>query len=156
MDILEDILKYNFPLNNSILGFTGSRYGMSEKQKEMTKIIVEYLKPSELHHGDCVGADKDCNDIVMNVLQNCERISHPGNISHLTAHCIVDKRLPIKKCLVRNRDIVKESDILIACPPTNEEIVRSGTWATIRNARKKGIPICIITKEGILIFENLP
>jgi hypothetical protein len=39
--------------------------------------------------------------------------------------------------LKRNEDMIKKCDMLIACPiDKNKEILRSGTWATIRKARK--------------------
>lgn len=43
----------------------------------------------------------------------------------------------------RNDRIVELSDILIAFPKAETEELRSGTWATIRRARKKGIPVFI-------------
>ena len=45
--------------------------------------------------------------------------------------------MPPKPYLKRNEDIVNKCDVLIACPiDKNKEILRSGTWATIRKARK--------------------
>ena len=39
--------------------------------------------------------------------------------------------------LERNLNIIKNSSILIACPiDKNNEELRSGTWSTIRKARK--------------------
>ena len=36
----------------------------------------------------------------------------------------------------RNKDIVNSCDILIACPENDKEVIRSGTWSTIRYAKK--------------------
>jgi hypothetical protein len=37
------------------MGSTGTREGMSDRQKEtLLKVLAEY-KPAEFHHGDCVG-----------------------------------------------------------------------------------------------------
>lgn len=45
--------------------------------------------------------------------------------------------MPEKPYLKRNDDIIKNSQILIACPiDKTKEILRSGTWSTIRKARK--------------------
>ena len=42
-----------------------------------------------------------------------------------------------KSYLHRNIDIIKNSSLLIACPvDKNKEELRSGTWSTIRQARK--------------------
>lgn len=43
--------------------------------------------------------------------------------------------------LKRDDRIVYHSDVLVAFPKTRNEVMRSGTWATIRRARKKGIPV---------------
>lgn len=40
--------------------------------------------------------------------------------------------------MARNDLTITKLDILLAFPMTNEEEVRSGTWATIRRARKAG------------------
>jgi predicted Rossmann fold nucleotide-binding protein DprA/Smf involved in DNA uptake len=43
--------------------------------------------------------------------------------------------------MARNDAIVAHSDVLLAFPRTREEVVRSGTWATIRRARKAGVEV---------------
>lgn len=48
-----------------------------------------------------------------------------------------------KPYLKRNIDIVDNTDILIGCP-SGEEIVRSGTWHTIRYAKKQNKKIMMI------------
>jgi len=50
--------------------------------------------------------------------------------------------------LVRNRDIVDATDMLIAAPATRKEVLRSGTWATIRYAKKMKKWIYIIYPSG--------
>lgn len=49
-----------------------------------------------------------------------------------------------KPYLERNTDIVTNSDIIIGCPldPT-KEVIRSGTWSTIRKAKKMNKKIFI-------------
>ena len=53
--------------------------------------------------------------------------------------------LPEKEYIERNHDVVDTCDLLIAMPNTELEVVRSGTWATIRYARK--------LKKVIVILE---
>jgi hypothetical protein len=48
----------------------------------------------------------------------------------------------------RNDRIVFHSDILFAFPKTSIEQKRSGTWATVRRARRKGIPIFFFPLNG--------
>ncbi len=62
--------------------------------------------------------------------------------------------LESKPYLERNRDIVDASEVLIACPSTREEVMRSGTWATVRYARKKGMKITLIFRDGTCEKEN--
>ena len=54
--------------------------------------------------------------------------------------------------LQRDQDMVDEADYLWAVT-CGEEIQRSGTWTTVRMARKKGIPITIIMPNGEIILE---
>jgi predicted Rossmann fold nucleotide-binding protein DprA/Smf involved in DNA uptake len=47
--------------------------------------------------------------------------------------------------LVRNKVIVNISDVILATPFEDKEVMRSGTWSTIRYARKVGkTPIIIL------------
>ncbi|HEY8864588.1 MAG TPA: hypothetical protein VIO37_10510 [Candidatus Dormibacteraeota bacterium] len=41
---------------------------------------------------------------------------------------------PVKPYLERDRDIVADVELLIACPGEFHEINRSGTWYTVRRA----------------------
>jgi arginase family enzyme len=52
-----------------------------------------------------------------------------------------------KNYLERNEDIVRDTDFLIACPE-GSEVMRSGTWATVRYARKKGRTIVVFWPDG--------
>lgn len=97
----------------------------------------------EFHHGNCVGADAlACNFAHM---AGFKTISHPCDVASMRAFgTINDETRPIKKPLHRNHDIVNECEILIASPESLEEIIRSGTWATVRYARKQNKPIILL------------
>jgi hypothetical protein len=41
----------------------------------------------------------------------------------------------------RNDVLVAHADVLLAFPKTPQEELRSGTWATIRRARKAGVEV---------------
>jgi hypothetical protein len=58
-----------------------------------------------------------------------------------------------KKYVERDHDIVDETDMMISFPPTNKEILRSGTWTTIRYARKKKKKLYIIYPDGSCVLE---
>ena len=57
-----------------------------------------------------------------------------------------------KDYLERNHDIVDETDMLIATPGEEQEVQRSGTWATIRYARKQKRTILTIYPSGRALF----
>lgn len=126
-----------------IVGFTGSRNGMTDCQKESVYLILKTHKHgiSEFHHGDCVGAD--CQAHVIAVDCGYDIIIHPPTNTSLRAFC-EGTLLKQKNYLERNRNIVDCCDVLLACPNTIEEQKRSGTWYTIRYAMRSGKQFRII------------
>ena len=103
-------------------------------------LAKRYGNTEEAHHGDCIGADAQFH-YIFNFLVKVMH-AHPCDIEKLRANCAADVIHEIKPPLERNRDIVRSIDILIAAPAQDNEIRRgSGTWATIRYARKAGLTI---------------
>jgi hypothetical protein len=125
------------------IGFTGTRRGMSYNQKKNFRIIfgaLAQIYEIKLHHGDAIGADAEADAIGR--LYNAKIIIHPPTDPKYRAFCCKrgDIQFPEKPYLVRDRDIVDPCDLLISTPMTVVEILRSGTWATIRYARKTDKP----------------
>jgi hypothetical protein len=115
------------------IGFTGTREGMSDCQIHQFERIVLALSYNllEFHHGDAAGADRQARDLISGSFSRyIEIVAHPAGPDPLA----------------RNREIVAESDILIAAPLTDKETIRSGTWATIRYARRAGIPVVQLSR----------
>jgi hypothetical protein len=56
--------------------------------------------------------------------------------------------------LIRNRLIAARCDALLATPAEPDEVLRSGTWSTIRYARKEGKPITLILPSGEIREER--
>ena len=143
------------------IGFTGTRSSMTVHQWNWTKrTIYQYLRDWEntLHHGDCVGADEQVHRLVRGIQQQCQSqriklIGHPPTDPRHRAHCDFDHILPEKPYLERNHDIVDACHLLIACPRGMDEELRSGTWAAIRYARKKHVPVTIIWPDGTTTEE---
>ena len=134
-----------------IYGFTGSREGLNSNQKNkikklLSKALATY-KTIEVHHGDCVGSDEDFHKLCVKLSSNINIFIHPPACDKLRAYCKSDNVLTEKDFLTRNKDIVNSCDILIACPLSSEEILRSGTWATIRHAEKLGKKIKMYPKN---------
>lgn len=134
------------------VGFTGTQSGMKVKQaKALLKQLKRLMSDStnEFHHGDCIGADKEAHDIVVEYL-GCGIVIHPPENNVKRAFCKSGNILKIcdqKEYLARNRDIVDQTDILVACPKGPEER-RSGTWSTVRYAKKVGRRVIIIMPDG--------
>lgn len=143
------------------IGFTGSREGGTPALLSVLNELVvdQFVLATEFHHGCCVGWD-ELACLLVGYCVRCNptfvRIAHPGDWPSLTSKLAKTNSevvLPSKKNLVRNRDIVNACEWLIACPRTQEEELRSGTWATIRYARKMGRRITIINPDGTLTEE---
>jgi hypothetical protein len=104
----------------------------------------------EFHFGLCIGADEQAA-IIAQELGGFRIIAHPGYSpknptnrlyrSEFTGNDEVREEKPFIK---RDHDIVDETAHLIAAPWTAEEQRRSGTWATVRYARKVGKPITLV------------
>lgn len=133
-------------------GFTGSRVGMTPEQKHAVRLELERACIRWWHHGDCVGSDKDFHGIARAF--GCLIEVHPPNIDTLRAFCNGDIMHPAKDYVARDHDIVKSSSRLLATPSSMFEIGFSGTWLTVRYARKLRRPVTIIFPDGSVKREN--
>lgn len=136
------------------IGFTGTQEGTTDIQRRLFELLYRHLARSsetEFHHGDCIGADEQADFIVSTL--GAYRVSHPASNANKRAWTKADEERKPKPYLERNRDIVADTQVLIAMPKGKEEL-RSGTWATIRYARKAGKPIYIIYPNGAVHIEN--
>lgn len=124
------------------IGITATQEGASASQKKQLRWLLAMLRATELDHGDCIGGDKDADDIAREL--GLRITLHPPENPAKRAWCQGDHTAPPKPYLDRNRDIVDETDLLVVMPRTKEEELRSGTWATYRYARKVGKPTLIL------------
>lgn len=131
------------------VGFTGTQFGMMEDQLYTLYNLLEQLEFNEFHHGNCIGADEQAVLVVKQLDANIQVHSHPptfsGKESHLNMNDVSYERKPY---LYRNKDIVNFSDMMFATPKEFTEQLRSGTWATIRYAKKSGAPLTVIYPDG--------
>lgn len=100
------------------------------------------------HHGDCIGADVDFHKISR--VQGLSVIGHPPIKTNLRAYCEFDEVREPKEFIIRNHDIVNESNWMIFTPSGFIEILRSGTWSTVRYAKYKNKEGHIIWPDGII------
>jgi len=120
------------------LGITGTREGMSPAQKELFEFVAREYNPTEFHHGDCEGADAEAHDIIRHINPSIRIVVHPPIYPYRRAYKKGDEMRPPYDYIPRDKNIVNEINYLIGAPLTDEEIIRSGTWTTIRYAKKIG------------------
>lgn len=142
-------------------GFTGTRRGMSPKQEVAVTALLIKLNPTEVHHGDCIGADEDFAAISH---CHCEPrpkiVAHPGKIANggdneLRANSPYnDEVRETKTHFARNREIVDESDAVIATPFESERQPTGGTWYTVGYAKKKKKRLYIVWPSGTIEESN--
>lgn len=121
-----------------IIGFTGTKRGMTQRQRATVRYLLAELQMTELHHGDCVGADAQAHQEAL--LRGAAVVVHPPADPKLRAYCSGFRVtvLEPREYLKRNGDIVDACEVLICAPKQKAEQVRSGTWTTIRYAKKRG------------------
>lgn len=137
------------------LAFTGTRQGMTDAQRQTVKRLLETLKPTEVHHGDCVGSDDDFANICHNLDARPRIVAHPGKSAtgmddhDLRAHnAHNDEILPIETHFKRNRTMVKLSPVLIATPYESAHQKTGGTWYTIDLAKKSQSTVFVVWPDG--------
>jgi hypothetical protein len=128
-----------------IVSFTGTRHGMTAVQLLSLADTLLEVGATELHHGDCVGADAEADAVAQRL--EIPRVVHPPLGGRYRAWiregptCTVLAPAPY---LTRNLAIVDAGQMLIAAPQTREEEQRSGTWATVRYGRRLGRMVVIL------------
>lgn len=139
------------------VGITGTRNRITFEQDDTIWKLIKYMGATEIHHGDCTGADAASHAAVLGIRHQTQEgylppiklIIHPPIADVWRAFCqdYDEIREPLLYS-IRNHAIVDETDLLIAVPQTSNEQIRSGTWATIRYARQTGKPVMIIEPNG--------
>ncbi|MGJ4734846.1 hypothetical protein [Leptospira levettii] len=146
-------------MKDLIIGITGSREGFTETQKEAFLSLLSQYEVVEVHHGDCVGVDEGIHQTLLDGKKETPKIIrihiHPPTDLKQRAFC--QKKYETKDVLVhsyateeylkRNQAIVMATNELWAFP-SGPEKQRSGTWATIRFARKTGKPVKLFWPDG--------
>lgn len=142
-----------------IAGFTGTRTGMTPEQQTAFCRLLISLSVTDLHHGDCVGADAEAHALCLavNIRLHVHPSINPKHRAFCTGYDFIDRPAA---SLVRNQVIVHRGiNGLIAVSKTFEEEHRSGTWMTVRTAHKLNKtlrvkrPIWIIYPDGKVVIE---
>lgn len=132
------------------LGFTGTQRGMTEPQRRaLVDVLDRFPDRDRFHHGDCVGADEQAHAIAAE--RGWTIYVHPPFNSSKRAWCSAHVGYATKPYLQRNDAIVAASDLLLAAPSAPEDHPsqrRSGTWYTVRRAKRESVPVTIVWPDG--------
>lgn len=130
------------------IGFTGSREGMSIYQQEQFVLKLFELGITEFHHGDCDGADAQAHDIVREFFPAVRIVVHPPKSDYLRAFKKGDHAMPADDYIPRDERIVDSTEYLLGAPKvTTTEEKRSGSWYTIRYARRTNKPHTVLDRD---------
>lgn len=135
-------------------GFTGTQgqRGMTTPQLNTLRRCIEQSfvlgDPfTEWHHGDCVGADEQSHAVA--TMFKIPVHLHPGDNTRKRAYCQgAAVTYPIMDNLERNTVIAQSIDVLYATPKEPTEVLRSGTWSTIRRGLKFTPKVVVILPDG--------
>lgn len=124
------------------VGFAGTRAGMSRAQKDQLAYVLALFRHADkvvdrvpvFVDGDCPdgGADQEARAIAEE--HGCICRQEPP------------KDRTAKELLARDRRIAQRCDVLVAAPSTDKEQLRSGTWTTVRYARRAGKPVVMLSR----------
>lgn len=125
------------------VGFTGTRGGMSEDQARQLRYVLAVLRhadtaisqPTLFLDGDCPrGADRQARQVALELGCTSEKVP-PADGTY-------------EALLARDRVIAERCHVLVACPLTDQERERSGTWYTVRQARDLLKPVLMLSRGG--------
>jgi len=134
------------------IGFTGSQFGLSSPQQSIIRAYIQnHPQISAAHHGDCVSADAEFHELCS--AAGIPVTLHPPSNKTKRAFCRATFSRPPRPYLERNQQIV-EACVLLIAGPSGPEKLRSGTWATVRYARRQNRPLLIVWPNGESQLEN--
>lgn len=140
------------------LGFTGTQDGMTPLQMNALGQYLDITRPEEVHHGMCIGADEELDHMLGYYSWPTKIVGHPGvdyvGLPSKRGNTNPDLVLSPFPYIVRNHNIVNKTEALWATPRGMLEERRSGTWATIRYAKKIDRPVIIFYPDGTFSAYN--
>jgi predicted Rossmann-fold nucleotide-binding protein len=140
---------------NETVGFTGTRRLGAEQRERVREIVCALPANTRIVVGGCIGVD----DFVAWIARNDGQWVHgviPADRSRVAPGwedvCdTFEEMAPGTDYRARNQRIVELSDRIIAFPEAAEDDPRSrrsGTWMTVRIARRAGKPVHVEVMDG--------
>lgn len=124
------------------IGVTGTREGATEYQLKELRSVLQELKGTEFHHGDCAGVDEQAAKIAKEL--GYKIVCHPPESDYLRAYFPADEMREPAGYLKRDRAIVDSVDVMLVVPLQMEWQPKGGTWYTHDYAKKKNKPYNVI------------
>jgi hypothetical protein len=124
------------------IGVTGTREGATEYQLNELRSVLQELKGTEFHHGDCAGVDEQAAKIAKEL--GYKIVCHPPVSDYLRAYFPADEMREPAGYLKRDRTIVDSVDVMLVVPLQMEWQPKGGTWYTHDYAKKKNKPYNVI------------
>lgn len=143
-----------------IIGVTASQEGLTEEQE---KWAGEFARQNAERitlfvDGECIGGDTELCLIFRDAgvrPPSGKTRSRPCTITSKRSFAVHDEVMPVHQPLIRNHHIIDDvlaapggDGYMLCFPRSVVEIVRSGTWATIRAAHNRGAKGWIIWPNG--------
>jgi hypothetical protein len=135
-----------------IVSFTGTSRGMTAEQKVALGRLLAELRPSEVHHGDCIGADIEFAEIASGLSSQPKIVSHPG-AKNLTGSPHNDQVLAAKTDFARNRDLIDllgADDVLLVAPFDPQPATLGGVAYTTTYCQKRAKRFVVVWPDGHL------
>jgi len=140
------------------VALTATQQGINGRQWTTLYDVLRQLKPALFIHGACLGGDDQGDSMAADL--GIPRIAFPSTIGKKRVPDDELKRrtgslimiMPAEQPLIRNIKMLKcakviEGSKLIACPRQRHEIIRSGTWTTVRHGRR------ILGTQNVIIIS---
>lgn len=137
------------------LMFTGTQNGMTRHQSDVVYdwIVQRDHLLEEIRHGGCIGADEQFHHLCVNFNLGELIEVYPSNIPSKQAKIQCGHWHVPAPPLERNLTMVQTSEVCLATPKEKDEILRSGTWATIRYARKNHLRVFVVEPDGTVVED---
>lgn len=136
-----------------ITGFTGPRTGVTDAQLGALAAVLTRIDRDDgalsLHHGGAEGADEGADGIAVKLGARITVLPTPDRFDVWLKRTDYPRSIAAPMApLVRNRTLVRMTRRLVATPPGFDEVNRSGTWSTIRWARRERRRITFVWPDG--------
>lgn len=133
------------------IGFTGTAAGMTPAQAARVEGLLRAAGGGVFRHGMCKGSDAEASLIAHRL--GYRVVGYPGHGADGVARRegYADEVRAAKPFLDRDSDIADDCMVLIATPRGDREVMRSGTWATVRRAEKLRRGLLIAAPSGVVV-----